>query len=338
MRSIPEQLGLIDQQSASRTLRLVTRERGAIDLLALEHHVQGITRVDRSDESALLALSVSGEHHGQLWLAEFALEPDPQRPGRRRLAEEGQVVSVVATGLPHPGGLQACAHLLAVPCEATKGWARIEIFDIAVPTQPRLVDSLTLDNSLHEGVSQLTGSKAGFLLFGALGLNEYLLFVGGRSFAQNEGWFYRYTPRVDPAWTFEGTFAGVPRAASGDSWGPQNCAAFVHCKADQAAYLIMLGVKDDSGSDAYTPRLRVFTLERRPGRPFGLQPQPQPRPQTYALRQAELSGFLGPNSRWGSTAYVDPAGELFCYFTARKARPRPGDHVHVLEICELRGV
>lgn len=335
MTSIPEQLGLIDRRSTARTLRLVTRECGPIDLCALEHHVQGITRVDRGNK-ATLALSVSGEQHGQLWLAEFDLVPDPARSGAKRLADEGHVVSVVATSLPHPGGLQAAANLLAVPCEASRGWARIEIFDIALPALPRLVDSLTLDNSLHEGVSQLTGSKAGFLLFGALSPDEYLLFVGGRSFAQGEGWFYRYTPRVDPAWTFEGTFAGLPANSGRDAWGPQNCAALVQCRANNTPYVITLGVKGTAGADAFEPRLRAFSLERVPGRPFRLQHEPRPSPKTYAIAHAELSSFLGPNPRWGSTAFVDASGELLCYFTARKARPRFGDHVHVLEICELR--
>jgi len=336
MHSIPEQLGRIDQHSAARTLRLLTREQGALDLSKLEHHIQGITRVDQGD-GAVLALSVSGPQQGQLWLAEFALLADRDRPGCKQLAEEGRVVSVMATGLPHPGGLQAAGSLLAVPCEAPSGWARIEMFDISTPGRPRLVDSLTLDGSLHEGMSQRVGSKAGFLLFGTLSPDEYLLFVGGRSFAQKEGWFYRYTPRVDPAWIFEGSFAGLPSSSVSEAWGPQHSAAFVQGLADAQPYLITLGSKGAGDLDAFTPRLRVFSLQRVPGRPFHLQHEPLAEPKNYSLRHAALSNFLGPNPRWGSTVFVDGQGELFCYFTARKARPRFGDHVHELEICELRG-
>lgn len=335
MQSIPEQLGRIDRRSAARTLRLATKDKGALDVGAIEHHVQGVTRVDGTDR-ATLAVSVSGAHHGQLWLAEFELQPDGDRPGCKQLAETGQVVSVVQTGLPHPGGLQAAGSLLAVACEAPSGWARIEIFDIAAPTRPRLVDSLTLDGSLHEGMSQRVGSKAGFLLFGSLARGEYLLFVGGRSFAQQEGWFYRYTPRVDPAWIFEGGFAGTPLSSADDAWGPQHGAAFVHCPGDVRPYLVTLGSKGAGDKDAFVPRLRAFSLERSPGRPFALQHEPKAAPRSYGLENADLSHFLGPNPRWGSTAFVDAAGQLLCYFTARKAHPRFGDHVHELEICELR--
>src|SRR5688572_33420729 len=103
MQSIPEQLGQLDQRCSTRTLRLVTRNRGALELCALAHQIQGITRIDRGDR-ATLALSVAGAQHGQLWLAEFELVADDARPGMRKLADEGRVVSVVATGLPHPGG------------------------------------------------------------------------------------------------------------------------------------------------------------------------------------------------------------------------------------------
>jgi hypothetical protein len=337
MHSIPEQLGRIDQHSAARTLRLVTREQGAINLSTIEHHVQGITRVDQGDR-AILAISVSGPQQGQLWLAEFALLTDRARPGAKQLAEEGRVVSVMATSLPHPGGLQAADNLLAVPCEAPSGWARIEIFDIGTPARPRRVDTLTLDGSLREGMSQRVGSKAGFLLFGALARDEYLLFVGGRSFAQKEGWFYRYTPRVDPAWIFEGGFTGAPISSAPEAWGPQHAAAFVPGLSDGQPYLITLGSKGAGDLDAFTPRLRMFSLQRVAGRPFALRHEPAAEPRSYALRHADLSSFLGPNPRWGSTVFVDGQGELFCYFTARNARPRVGDHVHELEICELRGV
>lgn len=346
MQSIPEQLGRLDQQCSTRTLRLLTRNRAALELCALPHQVQGITRIDRGDR-ATLALSVAGAQHGQLWLAEFDLIRDEARPGTRKLAQEGRVVSVVSTGLPHPGGLQAAGHLLAVPCQAASGWARIEIFDIGTPSRPRLVDSLTLDGSLDEGASQRGGSKAGFLLFGALARDEYLMFVGGRSQAESEGWFYRYTPHVDPAWSFEGCFAGAPSSSVEDAWGPQHAAAFVDSAADGRPYLITLGTQVSPG-DGLMPLLRVFSLERTPGRRFGLLHEPAPAPKTYRLRDAQLMNFLRQSARWGSTAFADAQGELWFYFTAHTLEPcthatasdgqpsRPVDLVHELQICELR--
>lgn len=334
MPSIAEQLGLLDARSEKRQLKLATLRSGPIDLGGVANHVQGVTRTDRGNR-ATLVISVAGDKHGELWLAEFDLVRDPERAGCSRIDSEGHVVKALPMQLPHPGGLQASGDLLAVASEAGTGWARIEIFDIARSTQPRLIDTLVLDNSLKEGVAQQTGSKAGWLSFAELGPDEYVLFVGGRSFAQNEGWFYRYLPRADVRWIFEGSFAGKPISSAASAWGPQNGAAFVRA-GGSAPHLVTFGAKGTEGGDSFTPRLRCFSLESTPQRPYRLQHEPSTAPMTYSFRDSGLGKLFGPNARWGSTAFVDASGELLAYFTARNPRPREVDHVHELEILEFR--
>lgn len=335
MPTIAEQLGLLEARSEKRELKLVTLRSGPIDLGGIANHIQGITRTDRGSR-ATLVISVAGDKHGELWLADFDLVRDPERAGCSRIDSEGQVVKALSMQLPHPGGLQASGDLLAVASEAGTGWARIEIFDIARSTQPRLIDTLVLDSSLKEGVAQQTGSKAGWLSFAELGPDEYVLFVGGRSFAQHEGWFYRYLPRAEVRWIFEGSFSGQPVSSNPSPWGPQNGGAFVGARAGSAPQLVTFGAKGTEGGDSFTPRLRCFSLERTPQHPYRLRHEPSAAPLTYSFRNAGLAKLFGPNARWGSTAFVDAGGDLLAYFTARNPRPREVDHVHELEIFEFR--
>jgi hypothetical protein len=316
-----------------RTLVLESPIRGPIDLNeVIENHIQGITRVD-DEGGATLIVSLSGSRHGALWFARFDLVPDKQRPGRRCLARRGRTVAALRTTTAHPGGIQASGDLLAVAAEADKGWARIDIYDIADPTAPTLVDTLPLDDSHGGGVFQVSDSKAGFVAFSAVGPDEYFLFIGGRSYAKKQGWFFRYTPREATRWHFEGPFTGNPISSTANAWGPQNGAAMVRGSCDPEPYLLTFGSKGSDGFDAFRTRLRCFTMDRSSG-PTRLVQEPTQHPRTLAFG-ADAFSKLGPNQRWGASAFVDAQGLLHMYFTARNARPRGLDAVHDLEIAEL---
>lgn len=329
----PEELLAIDAECERRSLILRTPRKGPLDLdEVLENHVQGITRVDQGDSAGVIC-SVSGSKQGMLWLARFDLEKDPLRPGQRRLAKVGTTVSTIATPTPHPGGIQASGDMLAVPSEADSGFARVDLYVVDDLAMPMLVDTLHLDDLHVGGLWKPGGSKAGFLAFNRIGANEYLLFIGGRSFAQKEGWFYRYTPGAPNPWALEGTFTGTPISKGTNAWGPQNGAAFVQMGSDKVPYLITFGSKSTERGDVYRTRVRCFTVDGSGSGTSVLTQQPLEDPFAVALESAKLD--KAPNQRWGSTAFVDADDRLLVYFTARNAKPNPDDLVHELEIAEI---
>ncbi|HEX5661033.1 MAG TPA: hypothetical protein VFX59_27765 [Polyangiales bacterium] len=317
--SVANQLARIERACDVRQLRLITPRSGPIDLRdVIRYHVQGIARSDL-DGRAVLAFSVSGREHGALWFARFELASG-------RLAPEARVDTVVRTQLPHPGGMQASGQLLAVACEGDKGYARVEIYDFEDLREPR--DTLVLNNSLKEGVSQLTRSAAGWLTFAEASPGEYLLFVGGRSFAQREGWFYRYRPHAATRWEFLGPFTGMADGA----WGPQSGAAMVRANAESALEMVTFGGKGPNGKDAYRTRVRCFGIDT--ALPYKLLHQPPVLSFPGAKLKADLKERFEPNVRWGSTAFMD-GDALLTYFTARNPRPDANED-HVLRIAEVR--
>jgi hypothetical protein len=335
MPDLLRELGDIDGHSEVRSLRIKTPRTGPLSVPeVLEHHVQGVART-RVGGRDVLIISLSGEHRGELWMCEFALEADPTQPGRSpRLASEGKVRRTFPTALPHPGGIQAHQNLLAVASEADTGSARVDIYDLAgVSARPQY--TLLLDGSLLEGPSQAEHSKAGWVAFSALGPDEYLLFVGGRHFATQEGWFYRFRPAAQKPWSFAGMCHGTDDPRLHAHWGPQNGAALLKLGEQDDLQLLTFGSKGSDGRDGMRPRLRCFALTQAPGQPCTLTPEATDQPGAYALPHADFSRLFGPNPRWGSGAFVDQDGALLTYFTARNARP---DHegVHTLELLEVR--
>jgi hypothetical protein len=323
--SVVAELAAIDRRCEARTLYLRTLRSGPIDLDSIVDHVQGITRVDR-DGAAYLVISVSGDRHGELWFARFALE-------RGELAQHGEVIASLRTSLPHPGGLQASGDLLAVACEDTTGWARVEIYDLSNLARPTLKHTLVLNNSLREGVSQLTRSKAGWLGFAASG-EDYLIFVGGEKFGERQGWFYRYRPQRAQPFDFAGPFDGTVSSTSRHAWGPQSGVAIVGEDAG-ALMLVCFGAEGDAGLEALRSEMRCFSVVQVVDGPTTLVQQPERQPALWRFSDAELSKLFGANARWGTTAFVDARDRLLTYFTARN--PRPDDTgAHMLEISEIR--
>lgn len=326
--TIADQLFEINRSCTVSQLELSTRNRGAFDLANIRYHVQGIARSDLNGK-AKLAVSVSGRERGLLWFADFELAGG-------RLATEGRVHTELPTVLPHPGGMQASGNLLAVACEGGL-FARIEVYDLLDLDKPP--DSLVLNNSLKEGVSQLTGSAAGWLTFAEQAPGEYLLFVGGRSFAQREGWFYRYRPGAASRWEFLGNFAGDPRrdpnADDANTWGPQSGAAMVREDAAAPWAVVTFGGKGPKKQNAYKPRIRCFDLDST-ALPYTLVHKSPTLSFPGSGLSSNLLNRFDPNVRWGSTAFVGKSGELLTYFTARNPRPAFPDHTHVLRINEVR--
>ena len=340
-QSALQQLAAIDATPQQRVLTLRSPRTGPLDVV---HHVQGLARVDCGDH-AILVCSVSGKGRGSLWFARFDRVPDASRLGRRQLAKHGSSVAELSTETPHPGGIQSAGTLLAVASEDGGHWAQVDIYDLTNPERPFLKDTLPLDNSQGGGVSQLTKSRACWSAFTRLGADDYLLFVGGRDNAEQEGWFYRYTPRAFKKWTFEGNFAGVPVSSVNPAWGPHNGAAFVQTAADSEPHLIGFGSKGNSNGDEYQPRLRCFSVERpssarapegalRPTGSARLHHLPPAAPRTFELDRAKF-GTLGINPRWGTTAFVEDDGRLCLYVSERNAEPPSPGQAHELQIMEL---
>jgi hypothetical protein len=326
----PQQLTAIDDAVNKRRLILRIPDQGAIDLA---NHVQGIARIDHADKFTLVC-SRSGPKHGALWFGQFSFAADKQVPGRRCPSEVGETVATLTTSLAHPGGIQASGSLLAVACDADAGYAQVDIYDVSDPRKPRLRDTLPLDNSQGGGVSQLSSSRCGWTSFARVGTDEYLLFVGGRSYAQREGWFYRYTPHGSQKWHFEGNFTGTPSSSSSDAWGPQHGAALVRTSGDPEPCLITFGTKGTKDGDEFRARLRCFALRRPSQGSDRLFQLPNEQPRSWDLASAKFQK-LGINPRWGSTALVEDDGRLVLYITARNPRPSLKDKVYELEIAEL---
>ncbi|HEY6878366.1 MAG TPA: hypothetical protein VI299_10135, partial [Polyangiales bacterium] len=213
-------------------------------------------------------------------------------------------------------------------------WARVEIYDIADPTQPVLRDTLVLDNSLREGVSQLTRSKAGWLGMAQMSESEYLLFVGGKRFGEKEGWFYRYRPQASQRFDYAGPFVGKVESTRADAWGPQSGVAILRGESG-APLLVTFGAEGSDGRAALKSEMRCFSIGVVDEGPTTLQQEPRQAPTLYRFSNASLSRLFGANARWGTTAFVDARGRLLTYFTARNPRP-DRDEVHVLEISEVR--
>lgn len=327
MPSLPALIAGIDRRCTLRNLSLTTTRSGPLDLgKVIRYHVQGIARSDLNGKSRL-AVSVSGEKHGLLWFADF------DRDASGQLASAGRVTTVTSTKLPHPGGMQASGHLLAVACEADSGFARIEIYDLTAPGKP--IETLILDGSRGEGVSQKLRSSAGWLAFAEESPGQYLLFVGGRSFAQREGWFYRYRPSSNPCWEFLGDFIGSPLSEDINPWGPQSGAAMLRVDAAAGLELVTFGSKGTKGRDAYRTRVRCYGVDVNR---LTHRPELPPRVFTFPGAQLEANLFdrFGPNARWGSSAFLDGSGGLLAYFTARNPRPLGAKEEHVLRIAEVR--
>lgn len=334
--SVVDALSALNRSCEARTLHLRTQVSGPQTLEDLiRNHVQGVTRLDR-DDGATLVISTSGDDGGKLWFADFALVADDKHPERcARLAKTGEVVATAVPGLAHPGGLQGSGTLVAVACESDQGWAQVEVYDVSQVHAPYLLHKLVLNNSLKEGVAQLTRSKAAWLGFEALSADEYLLFVGGKQFGEKEGWFYRYRPKASANFAFAGPFAGSPVSSSQDAWGPQNSVAILHMGQPRVPMLISFGSNGDSGLDAMRSKLRCFSLGLQDDGPCSLVQEVQTSPRTFKLPEANLAPLFGANARWGSSAFVDRDGELLLYFTARNPqRDRAGRYV--LEITEVR--
>ncbi|HEY6879470.1 MAG TPA: hypothetical protein VI299_15695, partial [Polyangiales bacterium] len=308
LESLLGELAAIDRRCEVRSLRLRTLRVGPIDVASIANHVQGITRFDR-EGAAYFAVSVSGPKHGEIWLARFELKRGDASVG-------GAVIASLQTELAHPGGLQACGDLLAVACEGDSGWARVEVYDVSDPTQPRLRDTLVLDNSLREGVSQLTRSKAGWLGFGRLTESEYLLFVGGKRFGEKEGWFYRYRPQAAQRFDYAGPFAGKVVSTRSGAWGPQSGVAIVNAGAGAPA-LVTFGAEGGSGRASLKSEMRCFSIGLVEHGPTTLSQEPRQAPALYRFASADLSKLFGANARWGTTAFLDASGRLLTYFTAR---------------------
>ncbi len=336
--SIVSALTALDANCEMRTLKLRTLRTGPAGLVELiKDHVQGFTRVDHGSRSTIV-VSISGEDRGELWFADFARESDPEHPGRcPRLAKTGDVVSTANPATKHPGGLQGSGNLVAVPCEADAGWARIEIYDITDVRTPQLVDSFVLNNSLKEGVTQLTRSKAGWLGFAPLDEQDHLLFVGGPKFGELNGWFYRYSPRAFEGrrFAFAGNFAGKPRSTSNDAWGPQSNVAMVRTPQGAAPMVVTFGAQGAKGREALRSKIRCFSLDMANPAACGLVHELQSAPTSFDLDKAHIDDFFGANARWGSSAFVDADGELLLYFTSRNAR-EDKNGVYVLDILEVR--
>jgi hypothetical protein len=328
-----ERLDRLAERYERRSLALQTSRTGP---LAVEHHLQGVARIDHPGGLSTLVCSCSGKDSGTLWFGSFPREDDrsPQGRLRTRLARRGTTKSTIVTALRHPGGMQALGTWLAVANEGGPGSPSVDLYDVSQPATPRLHARLDLPGA----------GGAGWVALAARGPDDIILFIGGASFARRDSWLYSYCPSRN---TFrrEGTFAGRPVSTLPPeaAWGPQSGAS-LFVESDGTISLITQGSKGDSGNDAYRERLRCYDLQLASSAQGGvvtLTQQPRGASENYVIDADPHPPRLGalffrtPGLRWGSTVFSDANGELILYATARNAIPNR-DGVHVLEIVEVR--
>jgi hypothetical protein len=327
-----ERLDRLAERYERRTLAFPTSRRGP---LVVDYHVQGVARIDHPNGLTTLVCSASGQDSGTLWFSLFQRELYQGAQGRRRvrLKQPGAVQSTIVTASPHPGGMQALGSLLAVANEGGSGAPSVDLYDVSRPAAPTLRAHLDLPGA----------GGAGWVALAARGPDDYLLFIGGASFARRDSWLYSYCPSRN-AFRREGTFAGKPSSTlpAEAAWGPQSGAS-LFVESDGTVYLITQGSKGDSGNDAYRERVRCYELRTIPsgGGVVTLTQQPSRASENYVIDADPHPPRLGalffrtPGLRWGSTFFSDECGELILYATARNAIPNR-EGVHVLEIVEVR--
>ena len=271
-------------------------------------------------DHAILVCSASGTGRGSLWFARFELCRTKVVAGdascrsraaawrscsrRRRIQVVSRPRHVARRGLGGRWTLGPGRHLR--PDESGR---------------PFLCDTLPLDNSQGGGVSQLTKSKACWSAFTRLDADEYLLFVGGRDNASQEGWFYRYTPRALKKWTFEGNFAGAPVSTVNPAWGPHNGATFVQTATDPGPRLLGFGSQGTSNGDEYRPRLRCFAVQRPTDGATPAAPSASPSAPATSSSTGRASERWESIPRWGTTAFVEVDGRLCLYVSERNGEP-----------------
>jgi hypothetical protein len=323
--TLPERLDRLGVRYQRRSLDLKTSRK---NLLPLDYHVQGITRIDHPSGLSTLACSAADEPTGTLWIASFQREHFTTKDGRAhtRLAQHGTTVATLPTTTPHPGGMQAAGTWLSVANEGRGLVPSVDIYDLANPSAPRHHDRLALQGQ----------RGAGWVAMAQRSEDEFVLFVGGPGYAREDSWLYGYRPSRK-SFSLLGTFDGKPDTSP---WEPQNGGSlFVDAKG--LLYLITQGNKGTSGSDAYRERVRCFELTVTANKEVVLRQQPAVAPKTYRIDADPHPEWLGelffrtPNLRWGSGVFVDEHGELVMYVTARAPLYTDDGFCH-LEVVEIR--
>jgi hypothetical protein len=166
--------------------------------------------------------------------------------------------------------------------------------------------------------------------------DDFVLFVGGASYARQDSWLYAYRPSRKN-FALLGSFDGKPDKGF---WGPQNAGSLFVAESG-LLYLITQGNKGISGNDAYRERVRCFELSVAANAKLVLRQQPAAAPETYRIDADPHPDWLGdlffrsPNLRWGSSLFLDEHGELVMYVKARAPLYADDGFCH-LEVVEIR--